>query len=272
MQLKEFDSLLIHLKQHTALATDIEERFLLSSSSETNKSERKNNFFIYHFLNRTVAYSESIALLVENEFYHEAILVARAVLEGLIFFAYYQSHHDIADKWGIFTIYEEGKKTANEAALDAVGKWLKGYEKKSSKELIDRAEEDFGFNYLPKETVTFHKNTLPAIINKIEDVNLRRQVRRQYDIIYYQFSQIEHWSPSGVIGGDVNVFAALTVTLDALFEMSREADKKYNLGFEKKLLELKEDTSKIIPLIRVTLHNKQTADIPKLYLHWMSDK
>ncbi|MGZ4929098.1 MAG: DUF5677 domain-containing protein [Halobacteriota archaeon] len=227
----EFDVLLKHLKRHTILAKDVEAKFLTESSKEEDRAEKKKNFFIYHFLNRTTAYCESIALLIENEFYHEAILVARTALEGLILFEYYQNQHDLADKWGLFIIYEDGKNAANQATRDAVRKWLKIYENKLGKEIAERAEEEFGFNYIPREPLRFHKSpSLSSIINNMKDKEQRQEARRLYDIIYNQFSQISHWSPSGVIGGDINVNTALKIALDAVFEMSKEADSIIQSG------------------------------------------
>ncbi len=243
----EESKLLPHLIDHITLAKEVESKFLTKCSNESDETEKKKNYFVYHFLHRTIAYGESIELLIERGFYHEAILVARTVLEGVINFEYYRDHHDIADKWRLFEVFEDGKKVANTFSLNAKRNWLyEKSERKFGKKQVDRAEKEFGFNYLPKETLRFSKQKLPELINKINDTEVRRQIRDQYDAIYNEFSQIAHWSPSGVIGGDVNVLAALTVPLDALFEMSREANKKYKLGLEKKIIKLKADASRTL--------------------------
>lgn len=237
-----------HLKDFIILAQAVEKEFRTKCSVETNEKERNNNFFVYHFLHRTILYSQSIQLLAENGFCHEAILVARTILEGVINFEYYRDYHDIADKWRLFMVYEDGKKVANTVSLAAKHKWL--YEKVEHKfgaDMVDRAEKDFGFNYLPRESLTFSKMSLSDLINRISDTKLRRQIRDQYDVIYNEFSQIAHWSPSGVIEGDFNAVAAVNVAIDALYEISKEADKKYELGHNKDLNKLKIEAIKALP-------------------------
>lgn len=230
------------------MAKEVEGQFLKKCSTESDETERKNNFFVYHFLHRTIAYGEGIELLAMNGFYHEAILVARTVLEGVINFEYYRDHHDIADKWDMFTVYEKGKKVANTASIAAKNVWLiRDSENEFGEELVDRAEKEFGFNYLPKETMTFSRQKLPDLINKIETTDIRRQLRNLYDQIYSEFSQIAHWSPSGVIGGEINAAAAISVSLDALHATSREANAKYNSGFEKRISELKAEAFRALP-------------------------
>jgi len=149
--------LLPHLRDRIALAKDAEGELLTKCADESKETEKNNNFFVYHFLHRTIAYGESIEMLAGKGFYHEAILVARTVLEGSINFEYYKGHHDIADKWRLFAIYEDGKKAANTFSLYAKHRWLEDYERRYGKKLIDRAEKEFAFNYLPKETRTFSK-------------------------------------------------------------------------------------------------------------------
>jgi len=239
--------LLPHLKEHIALAKEIERDFVTESEKESDETERKKNFFVYHFLHRTIAYGESIELLVEKGFYHEAVLVARTVLEGTINFEYYKDHHDIADKWFLFRIYEDGKRVANTFALASTRKWLAT--NNFNEKLVDRAEKEFGFNYLPKETLTFSKKSLSDLINRINDTKLRRVIRHQYDTIYYEFSQIVHWSPSGVADGEISAPLAVTAAIDALFEMLSEANKKYCLGFNKNIGKIHDAADKTVTML-----------------------
>jgi hypothetical protein len=250
--------LLPHLKAHIALAKEIEREFVTEAERESDETEKKNNFFIYHFLHRTIAFGASIELLVEKGFYHEAVLVARTVLEGTINFEYYRDHHDIADKWFLFKIYEDGKTVANTFMLDATRRWLAT--NSFNEKLVDRAEREFGFNYLPKETLTFSKKSLSDLINRINDTRLRRVIRHQYDTIYYEFSQIVHWSPSGVAGGEINAPMAVTVAIDSLFEMLKEANQKYRLGFNKSISKVHnaaDETVTILTGIKTEPNKKQ---------------
>ena len=261
--------LLPHLKELVALAKDVERQFLTECSKESKGKQKKSNFFVYHFLHRTISYCESFALLVENEFYHEAILVARTVLEGLIYFEHYRSeHHDLADKWGFFVFYEDFASTVNYIQHFTIRKWRQDSVGEYGAALMERFEEEFGFNF-PVETLRWYRgSSLPDLINKIKDKKLRRQIRDYYDVVYGEFSQIIHWSPSGVIGGNVNILIALTAALDALFEMSREADKKYKLGFDERIRRLRADVEKTSSDI-VPAPYPQAASIPKQYLQWM---
>jgi hypothetical protein len=260
------------LEGHIKLAKEVEQKFLENCPKESQESQRKNNFFVFHFLNRTISYCESIRLLVEKRFYHEAIILARTVLEGLIYFEVYCSHHDLADKWGFFVFYEDCASSLTYIKNFTVRKWKQESAKKFDAAIVDRAEQEFGL-YFPLQMQRWHKSKggLPDLINQIEDKQLMRQLREFYDVLYNEFSQIVHWSPSGVIGGALDVLVALAIACDAVSEMSKEADKKYALGFDNRIKELRELRSRASSTITPPAY-PQAANALSVYWRWMHNQ
>jgi hypothetical protein len=63
-------------------------------------------FFLYYFMERTLQIAQSVALLVENEQYHEAGVAARTALEGQFYLAEYKRDRSLATKRRRFAVYE----------------------------------------------------------------------------------------------------------------------------------------------------------------------
>ncbi len=103
----QIDSELLSLvKESAALAANIGEA--LFEKVPVNDSDY--DFFVYQFLRRTISYGKSIILLTEAQFFHEVIVVARTVIEGMFYSeSYVMDDPSLASKWPSFKMYARFK-------------------------------------------------------------------------------------------------------------------------------------------------------------------
>jgi len=209
-----------------------------------NGSEKAsdNNFFVYHFLHRNIAYGDAIILLTEKQCFHEAVLVARTMLEGLIYFmAYAIGDHSLARRWRLFYIYEnygyELRSKANEIRSKCKNKY---------KTYMESAQNEFDFDKWMKD-LTQHWHKRGSVFDLAKgDENLKRL----YYEVYSDFSKIFHWTVSGVSDEreiKIKINAALAVAFQSLYEMSNYVNMEYKIGVDDDLKDILARYSNLSP-------------------------
>jgi hypothetical protein len=223
-KVKEFDAssdLLKFLREIVGLCEKIENT-IVKHSSKNNPDE---DFFVYHFFHRSFLFGKSLILLVDNQFFHEAVLISRNILEGLFYFEAYRKDASLSTKWRLYGMYEDYRKTVRDGGKEAANALLLTWKRELGEEQIEEAKREFEFD----KTQKWHK--APQIKKLVESTDLG-YMNELYDVLYHDFSQVSHWTPTGVIGGQLNVNAALAVSFQCLYTISKYVNDNYELRFE----------------------------------------
>jgi len=185
-----------------------------------------DDFFIYHFFQRTLKYTQSIVLLIQNQYFHESVLIARNILEGMFYFQAYIDDTSISQKWRLYCLYEDYQKAIAKQGKRKAEQLLSKYEKKFGKEKIEKVKGIFIFS---KRIQTWHKR------KNIKKLIKNSDLEKLYNVLYRDFSQVTHWTPTGIIGGDLNTNASIAVSFQGLYQISKFVNDKYKLQFENDL-------------------------------------
>ena len=187
------------------------------------KDSSDDDFFIYHFFQRTLKYTQSIILLIQGQYYHESVVIARNILEGMFYFQAHIDDTSISQKWRLYCLYEDYRKAIINQGETKAEHLLSKYEKKFSKEKIEEAKKMFDFS---KKTQKWYKT------KNIRKLIKNFDLEKLYNVLYHNFSQVTHWTPTGVIGGKLNINASIAVSFQGLYQISKFVDNKYKLQFE----------------------------------------
>ena len=187
-----------------------------------SKDSSDRDFFVYHFFHRSFLFGKGIILLVNNLLFHEATLVARNMLEGLFYFEAYKMDPSLATKWRLYSLYEDYQKAVRDEGKEIADKLLADWKKKLGEEEIEEAKSEFDFD---KRNQRWHQE------QKIKDLVKDTDLKELYNVLYSDFSQVTHWTPTGVVGGQLSVNAALAVSFQCLYTMSKYINDNYQLRF-----------------------------------------
>jgi len=227
------------------LAT-VAERISLKLSEKLENKLRKarkkitdDDMFVCMFLRRTVTYGKSIGLLTRKGFYHEATIIARTVLEGLFYFQYYVYNTGLAKRWRLFAIYEDCINAGNYAKDATLEGWRKAVAPKYGP-VTDEAIQEFQLDdTLANRDVRWYPHKgIAELIKGINNEDARKDARKLYINLYPPFSRIIHWTIFGMGDTHVQINAALAVTFQGLYVMSKQANEMYHLGADEDLTDL----------------------------------
>jgi len=211
-------NLLMVLRDIVSLCEKIDSTIVKHSSKESSDED----FFVSHFFHRSFLFGKGIIVLVDNHLFHEATLVARNMLEGLFYFEAYKREPSLATKWRLYVLYEDYRKAVRDRGKKAADRLLIDWKTKLGEKQIENAKKEFEFDKYQK----WYKQ------ERIKDLVKDTELKELYEILYYDFSQITHWTPTGVVGGQLNVNAALAVSIQCLYTMSKHINDKYQLRFD----------------------------------------
>ena len=189
------------------------------------KDSLDDDFFIYHFFQRTLKYAQSIILLIQSQHYHEGVIIARNILEGMFYFQAYIDDTSISQKWRLYCLYEDYRKAIINQGEGEAEQLLSEYEKIFGKEKIEEIKKMFDFG---EKIQNWHK------AKNIRKLIKNPDLKNLYNV-YHDFSQVTHWTPTGVIGGSLNINASITVSFQGLYQISKFVNDKYKLQFENDL-------------------------------------
>jgi hypothetical protein len=204
----------------------------ISRYSSTDSSDE--DFFIYHFFHRSLLFGKSIILLVDNQFLHEATLVGRNIMEGLFYFQAFRFEiiSGLPQKWRLYGLYEDYQMVKEKERLNL----LNHFKNELGNEIVEEAQKQY--NFRKRFQNWFNLQLRRKLAEKI-DRRLREYLGYDigmvslYDTLYHDFSQISHWTPRGVVIGELNINAALAVSFQCLYTMSEYINKKYQFGYDK---------------------------------------
>jgi hypothetical protein len=206
----------------------------ISKYSSVDSSD--DDFFVYNFFHRGLLFGKSLLLLVNNECYHESVLLARNMLEGLFYFQAYQFEivESLPRKWRLYGLYEDYWRVKEQNR----SKLLDDLRKELGTELVQSALDEYDFNKRIQKW--FGEETTRQLAKRI-DYKFKQKIGPQlakdmgmeslYDSLYHDFSQITHWTPTGVISGKTNINAALAVSFQCLHTMSSHVNERYRLHY-----------------------------------------
>jgi len=81
-----------------------------------------------------------------------------------------------------------------------------------------------------------------------------------YEKLYGDFSQITHWTPTGILAGDKSANAAIAVSFQAIYSTIFSINSKYSLPYTKELEKILEDYLNLTKSIQLTLPSGRAAD------------
>lgn len=224
--------LLSFLREIVSLCEKIDTTIVKHSS----KNSSDEDFFVYHFFHRSFLFGKGLILMVDNQFFHEAALISRNMLEGLFYFhAYrYQIVSELPKKWRLYGLYEDYWMTKEEERQ----KLLNDYRNELGSEIVEEVQKEYKFE--KKIQNWFNLQSRYKLAKEIdkrlrEDLGYDIGMGSLYDTLYHDFSQISHWTPRGIIIGELNINAALAVSFQCLYTMSKYINDKYQLRFDNEL-------------------------------------
>jgi len=199
-----------------------------------NSNDR--DFFLYHLLHRTVRFAKAVVKLTEEDFFHEVVLIARVEIEGLAYFmAYLGKDESLASKWRAGLRYEAYRRELERNDVVAAAKLLNQYATNLDAEslalvtrLVKGGDEQF------RDQKWHGHGNIRQAFKLLGDKSLEAL----YDVVYHHFSEVVHWSPSGVVGEELDNYkeAALNSTFHCLCEMTKYVNRIYpSKGFDYKL-------------------------------------
>ena len=247
----EYDYKLLNcLQDCVLLAEKIGYALIDKKDTFDNNDDRNEYAFIVHFHQRTMRYAESILFLTNQGFLHESVVIARVILEGMFLFGAYLNDRTLAHDWHLYRVHEDYHKELRRAGEPSATKLIDDYKMKFGA-VIEEAEEEFSTLSKEKDKrVKFNKkqrwykqNNLRSLVEK------NANFEEFYKVLYHDFSQLTHWTISGVLDGDTYINPAIVVAFDTLFIMSKEADEKYELGFDAELVDLYRTTEETSSLV-----------------------
>jgi len=220
------------------LAEKIEQRI----PPNPQKCADEKNFFLRNFLHRNVDYANNVVTLVKGKHSHAAVLVARAVFEGIVYLESYRKLDDsLAKKWCYYSIYEVYREKYERYDKTAADKWLRQYarEHEHGAEIVENAQKEFVFD---DRKQNWHQNlgkisNLFEKLGGLDDPDLARLAelkRRLYD----PFSKVAHWTPQGVTAGDRFTLPAISLTFECLHWVSKAVTGEFDLDFDDDLGDL----------------------------------
>ena len=102
-------------------------------------------FFVNHFYKRINAFCKSVILLINNNYNHEAVIIARNILELYFYFFSYMKDKTLAKKWRIYAFVEDYKKA--ESIESGKGNLLfEQYKEMYGEELINAVLNEYDLN------------------------------------------------------------------------------------------------------------------------------
>ena len=181
----------------------------------------------------------------------------------------------LAEIWLLHSMYEyyqkekdiKGEKAANKI-LDDANK-MPGYD--MQKKRLEEAQEEFDFkkpglkfydaksikNILglrrrtknPCRCFTDGRISIKKLAKFVDEKEKEEYPERKDDIekggmvvsyekLYHPYSQVSHWSPNGVIRGQLNIGAALATAFQSLLIVSKCINDEYSLGVDDELNEV----------------------------------
>ena len=222
------NELLGFVKEVIVLAEKVE-----SSIPKHNLCADADEFFCYTFLHRNVDYGKSLVALIEGQFTHSAVLVARNVFEGYGYFAAYRKlDQSLAKTWCLYTIYEDYRKELERHGEAAANRLLISYEQKFGAAVVAEAKQEFVFDNR-KEKWYKKVGLISNIFEKLSTVGdpnlIALEQAKKY--LYDPFSKVTHWTPDGVKGAKDFKQAAISLTFECLQWMSKEISREYGREF-----------------------------------------
>jgi len=196
-------------------------------SNKRSVDSDDEDFFVAYFFERIFKYTTSFALLIEQGFFHESIIIARNSLEGLFYFFAFTNNKQLATEWRYFGIYEDCEKAYRKAGEDALEKLLTDMEQKFGNEIIQDIRNKYR-NFSKIKNGKFCKWHKKDNIRQLIGYDLNLQ--SLYDQLYSDFSKITHWTPSGVIGGEMSLKSAICISFQCVFEIVKVVNDSYSLS------------------------------------------
>ncbi len=211
----------------------VSKRIDTAISRYSSKDSSDEDFFIYHFFHRSFLFGKSILLLVDNQFFHEAVLVARNMMEGLFYFQAFRFEiiSGLPKKWRLYALYEDYRMAKEEERPNL----LNDYKSELRSGMVEEAQKEYDFGKRMENWFRMgSRRKLAEEIDKrlAERVGYGIGMVSLYDTLYSDFSQITHWTPRGIIIGQRNISAALAVCIQSLHTISEYVNKKYQLQFD----------------------------------------
>ena len=196
------------------------------------------NFFNYQIFNRCLFFGKSIVLLVKNNFLHEAVIIARTLFEGLCYFEFSRTDLSAVKNWCLYAIYEDYQKVLKSKGKNEADNYLTQISGKIGKEIVVEAKNKHDFiKFMQK---WYKRNNLSEIVTqtdkKFDDQD--KYLKKLYDAFYSESSKIVHWTPGGVINGNLTINFALAVTFQSLLTLGRHINSKYEFQYEIKIRKL----------------------------------
>lgn len=229
------------------------------------ENSNDQDFFLYHLLHRMVRFSKAVVILAEGDFFHEVVLISRVELEGLACFIAYASgilakkrkgDAALASKWRAAMRYEAFLIELERNDLAAASKLLNEYSTNLDPASLDLVTEliNGGPDKFRVQKWHGHGN-----VHQLFTLSKDKSAEVLYNVVYHHFSEVVHWSPSGVVGEglDSQKEAALNSTFHCLCDMTKYVNKIYpTKGLDYKL---KNVYSRYVSAMRgdakVLLHN-----------------
>ncbi len=216
------------LKEIIQIAEVLNEKIAYKRSVDS----KDEDFFVAYFFERVFRYANSFTLLVEQGFFHESIIIARNSMEGLFYFFAFLQNKQLATEWRYFSIYEDCEKAYLKAGEKALADLLTDMEQKFGNQKMQEIKNKYS-NFSQIKSSKFckwhKKDNLKQLI--AYDSNLQSL----YDQLYSDFSKITHWTPTGLIAGEMSLKSSISVSFQCLFEITKAINESYELQKNNKL-------------------------------------
>jgi hypothetical protein len=125
---------------------DIAEKIENRIPPNPQKCADEKIYFLRNFLHRNVDYANNVVTLVKGKHSHAAVLVARAVFEGIAYFESYRKlDPSLAKKWCYYPIYEGYREEYERNGKPAADKWLRQYKREHGAAVGKKCDEGIRF-------------------------------------------------------------------------------------------------------------------------------
>jgi Family of unknown function (DUF5677) len=240
-------NLLNCLQDFVILAEMIDDVLVEQKDFFDDNADINEHAFVAHFHQRTLRYAESIVFLTSHGFLHESVVIARVILEGMFLFGAYLEDRALSHYWHLYAVHEDYHKEFRRADERSATKLMDDYKKRFGA-VIEEAEAEFSTlsKKKGKHVMFDKKQRWYKQSNIFSLVEKKTDFKGLYKVLYRDFSQPIHWTITGMLDGDTHINPGLVVAFDTLFLMSKEADKKYDLGFDAKLKEVYRTMEEIV--------------------------
>jgi|BarGraNGADG00312_1021997.scaffolds.fasta_scaffold04223_3 hypothetical protein len=204
------------------------------------------DFYVYNLLHRTVRFAKAVVELAEKDFFHEIVLLGRVELEGLACFMAYaagildvgKGDDALASKWRAAMRYENYLQVLKQNEQVAATK-LKAYENTLDAPSFERLNKlvDGGPVQFSKNKWHGHRYT-----HNLFSLSKDKNAEALYKVVYNHFSEVVHWSPSGVLYERLPNYkeAAINSTFHCLCDITKYVNVMYpSKGFDNKLKDIR---------------------------------